>query len=70
MEKSCVMQALEHLYNLSDSELKKEWEKIESQGLPKVDADEFVNDSLGHLRKELLKDKKGKSSFLRKIACL
>lgn len=43
MEKSCVMQAIEHLHDISEEELLEEWKQIESFGLPKVDADEFVN---------------------------
>lgn len=70
MEKSCVAQALEHLHELSELELQEEWRKIESLDLPKVDADEFVDSSMRHFDKELLVGKKGRNSFLQKIACL
>lgn len=70
MEKSCVMQALEHLHDIAEKELLEEWKQIESLGLPKVDADEFVDDSFGHFAKDVRVNKKGKGSFLKKIACL
>lgn len=70
MEKSCVMQAIEHLHDISEEELLEEWKQIESLGLPKVDADEFVNDTIDHFAKDARVNKKGKNSFLKKIACL